>query len=91
MRVKTILIIATVLLLAVVLIQKVQRVLFAFLFASYHLSRLIELVAVALAAFALGVLVGRSGKRKRPYDEKSNHFEKRSSNTLSNEDRDYIS
>jgi len=91
MRIKTIVIIVITILLTIVLMQNTGRVNFDFLWATFWMSKLVMLFFVAAISFVLGVLVGRPKKVKRlggdyvdPYADKGN------SNTLSDEDKDYI-
>lgn len=78
-------------LLTVVIMQNTEHVYFNFLFATFRISKLVMLLAVAAVAFIIGVLVGRPGKPKyiKGHDEEM-EIEKKSPNTLSDEDRDYI-
>lgn len=92
MRIKTMIIIIITVLLTVVIMQNTDAVFFKFLFATFHISKLVMLLSVAIVAFIIGVLVGRPGRPKyiRGADDETEHLNK-PSNTLSDEDRDYIS
>lgn len=92
MRVKTIVIITITVLLTVVLMQNTERVSFEFLWATFALSKLTMLASVAAVAFILGVLVGRPKSVKSlGGNATENELGKQNSNTLSDEDKDYIS
>lgn len=101
MRIKTIFLIVATILLTVVIMQNNSPVLFKVLFFTTYTSKLMMMVWVALAAFIIGYLVGRPKVKKfgndygHGYDERdqSTHegLPKQSPNTLSDEDRDYIS
>ncbi len=91
MRIKTMVIIIITVLLTVVIMQNNKPVDFDFLFTSFRVSNLVMLLVVAVVAFIIGVLVGRPGKPKYipgQVEEPGDH--KKPSNTLSDEDRDYI-
>ena len=92
MRIKTMFLILITVLLTVVIMQNTDEVLFKFLFATFRISKLVMLLAVAIVAFIIGVLVGRPGRPKyiKGQDEEIETTNK-PSNTLSDEDRDYIS
>jgi uncharacterized integral membrane protein len=92
MRIKTMIIIIITVLLTVVIMQNTEDVNFNFLFSTFRVSKLVMLSAVAIVAFVIGILVGRPGKPKylKGNDDEI-EYEKKQSNTLSDEDRDYIS
>jgi len=91
MRIKTIVIILITVLLTVVLMQNKDNVDFSFLWATFRISKLLILALVAAVGFILGLLVGRPKKVKRlGGDAVDNDTEKSETNTLSNEDKDYI-
>lgn len=92
MRVKTMFIILVTVLLTVVVTQNTTAVPFNFLFFTFHVSKLVMLGTVAIVSFIVGVLVGRPGKPKyvQGRDEEPEEL-KSKSDTLSQEDRDYIS
>jgi uncharacterized integral membrane protein len=78
-------------LLTIVLVQNTEPVNFSFLWATFRMPKLVMMTAVSVVAFILGVLVGRPKKIKRlggdyPDDDIAHH----NTNTLSDEDRDYI-
>ncbi|HWD87572.1 MAG TPA: LapA family protein [Mucilaginibacter sp.] len=92
MRIKTMIIIIITVLLTVVIMQNTERVSFDFLFFSFRVSKLLMLLIVALAAFIIGVLVGRPGKPKYiPGQVEDSDPNKKKLDTLSDEDREYIS
>jgi uncharacterized integral membrane protein len=91
MRIKTIVIILITVLLTVVLMQNKDNVNFNFLWATFRISKLLMLAFVAAISFILGLLVGRPKRVKRlGGDATDNDAEKNETNTLSNEDKDYI-
>jgi len=86
------LIIVITILLTVVIMQNNEPVFFNVLFATYHISKLAMLLLAAAAGFVIGVLVGRPGRPKYiPGQVEDADPKKDQSNTLSDEDRDYIS
>ncbi|MDB5030726.1 hypothetical protein [Mucilaginibacter sp.] len=92
MRIKTMVIIFITVLLTVVLMQNTEQVKFNFLFSTFYMPKLVMLTAVSVIAFILGVLVGRP---KKVRSISGNHHDDDDDNnkpdTLSDEDRDYIS
>jgi uncharacterized integral membrane protein len=92
MRIKTMFIIFIAVLLTVVIMQNTDKVLFTFLFIDFRISKLVLLLIVAIVSFIIGVLAGRPSKPKYipGQNEEINNFKKQS-DTLSDEDRDYIS
>jgi uncharacterized integral membrane protein len=92
MRTKTIVVIGITVILTIVLMQNTDQVDFAFLWVNFRISKLVMMTGVAVFSFILGVLAGRPKSAKRFDDENlDNRFGKGSSNTLSDEDKDYIS
>lgn len=92
MRIKTMFIIFITVLLTIVIMQNTDEVIFKFLFAKFYVSKLIILVIVAVIAFVVGVLVGRPGRPKYvPGQDMQTDDAKKTTDTLSDEDRDYIS
>jgi len=92
MRIKTMLIIFITILLTVVIMQNTDEVTFKFLFSKFYISKLVMLLFVAIVAFIIGVLVGRPGRPKYiPGQVEDADPIKSQINTLSDEDRDYIS
>jgi uncharacterized integral membrane protein len=92
MSIKTIIIVVITILLTAALAQNTDKVPFAFLFANFYVSKLMLMIIVAAVAFILGVLVGRPKKAK--FDIEGYHdnmHKKEDPNTLSDEDKDYIS
>ena len=91
MRIKTIIIILITILLTVILMQNAGKVYFNFLWATFPMSKLLVLLFVAAISFILGVLVGRPKKiRKLGGDTTEDNYDKGTSNTLSEDDKDYI-
>jgi uncharacterized integral membrane protein len=92
MRIKTIIIILITAVLTIALVQNTGPVYFSFLWATFRLSKLVMLLITAAIAFILGVLTGRPTRVKKLGDDLYDHHpENENSNTLSDEDRDYIS
>ncbi|MDB4903282.1 MAG: hypothetical protein JWQ63_2563 [Mucilaginibacter sp.] len=92
MSTKTIVAIGITLLLTIVLMQNTDKVDFAFLWANFRISKLVMMAVVSVFSFILGVLAGRPKSAKRFDDENlDNRFGKGNTNTLSEEDKDYIS
>ena len=84
--------IAITILLTVVIMQNTEPVYFSFLFVTFHVSKLVMLLVVAIVGFIIGVLVGRPGRPKYiPGQTDEPVDQKKASGTLSDEDRDYIS
>lgn len=91
MRIKTIIIVVTAILLTIVLMQNTGPVRFTLFFTDVYVSKLVMLASVAVVAFILGVLVGRPKKAKYnigAYHDSVN--KKEDDGTLSDEDREYI-
>ncbi|HEY8784546.1 MAG TPA: hypothetical protein VIM16_23165 [Mucilaginibacter sp.] len=92
MRIKTIIIILITVMLTVVLMQNKEDVNFKFLWATFWMSKLVMLTFVAAFAFILGYLIGRPKRVKRLGGELiDTGLDKGEPNTLSDEDRQYIS
>jgi len=92
MRIKTMFIIFVTVLLTIVIMQNTKEVPFSFLFATFYVSKLVMLLAVAVVSFIIGVLVGRPGRPKYIQGKDEEPEEpKTKPDTLSQEDRDYIS
>jgi putative membrane protein len=92
MSIKTITIIIITVLLTAALAQNTDDVTFAFLFMNFRISKLAIMIAMTVVGFILGYLVGRPKKAK--FDIEGYHdniHTKEDKNTLSDEDRDYIS
>jgi uncharacterized integral membrane protein len=91
MRIKTIIIIIITILLTVLLMQNTGRDHLDFLWGTFYMSKLVLLLVVALIAFILGYLVGRPKRIPRlggDYAEPDSN--KNETNTLSDEDKEYI-
>ncbi|MDB5128290.1 hypothetical protein [Mucilaginibacter sp.] len=92
MSIKNIFVLVIVVLLTIFIIQNTDPVWFTILFVKKSISKVAVLTTVAVAAFILGVLVGRPKNKKynigEHYDDLHAGEDK---NTLSDEDRDYIS
>jgi uncharacterized integral membrane protein len=92
MRITTMLIIILTVLLTVVLMQNTDPVRFTILFGDVRMSKLIVMAAVAVVAFILGYMVGRpKGARYIAPDYREDDRDDDDPNTLSEEDRRYIS
>lgn len=99
MRVSTIVAIVITVVLTVIIMQNTDEVKFRILFADVYLPKLVMMTAVAVAAFIVGVMAGRPRKTRRvemhedadfDEDDRDRRYPRRP-NTLSDEDRDYIS
>lgn len=92
MRITTMLIIIITILLTVVLMQNTDTVRFTILFSDVRMSKLTAMATTALVGFVLGYMVGRP-KRARQIapDYREDDIDKDNSDTLSEEDRRYIS
>ena len=91
MRIKTMVIISITVLLTVVIMQNADNVPFTFLFAKFYASKLVVMVIVAIIGFIIGVLIARPGKPKYiPGQVEDPGNPKKASDTLSDEDREYI-
>jgi uncharacterized integral membrane protein len=85
--------------LTILIIQNTEEATFTILFASVKLPKLVMLTAVSVSAFILGVLVSGSNRKKvrdhyDDYDDEGddeNDQPRRRPDTLSDEDREYIS
>lgn len=92
MSIKTITIIVITILLTTAIVQNTENVTFAFLFMNFRVSKLAIMIVMTVVGFILGYLAGRPKKAK--YDIEAYHDnmqQKENKNTLSDEDRDYIS
>ncbi|MCC8425519.1 hypothetical protein LJ658_11215 [Mucilaginibacter sp. UR6-11] len=79
-------------LLTIILMQNTEPVKFTILFGTFYISKLVALAAFALVAFILGVLVGRPKKvRTLGGGFNDGDYDGDKPDTLSDEDRDYIS
>jgi hypothetical protein len=92
MSIKNIIALVIVVVLTIVIMQNTDEVKFTLLFSTGYISKVPVMTAIAVAAFILGVLVGRPKNKKynigEHYDELHADEDK---NTLSDEDKDYIS
>jgi multisubunit Na+/H+ antiporter MnhB subunit len=93
MRAKTICVIILTFLITVILMQNTDEVKFKALFWDLYLPKLVILTGVIVAGIILGLLIG-----SRPYKPPVNNYVNENPNstntpfdTLSQEDRDYIS
>ena len=91
MRIRTIVVIVITMLLTIVLMQNTGQVRFTLLFADVYISKLVVLTGFSVVAFILGVLVGRPKRSKYNIGAYHDELHKDDSDTLSDEDREYIS
>jgi hypothetical protein len=85
-------IIITTILLTVVIMQNTDTVRFDFLFWTSRPSKLVVLLIIAVVSFIIGVMVGRPGRPKYiPGQVQDPEVNKKEDDTLSDEDREYIS
>jgi len=86
------LIIIITVLLTIVLMQNTEPVRFNILFGTFYISKLAALLTFGAVAFILGVLVGRPKKaRSIAGNDPQYREDDNDPDTLSDEDRDYIS
>jgi uncharacterized integral membrane protein len=91
MSIKNIIALIIVVLLTVVIMQNTDEAKFTVLFSDVFLPKVAVMTAVSVAAFILGVLVGRPKNKKYNIEEyHDNHKKQDDPKTLSDEDRDYI-
>ena len=92
MRIKTMVIIIVTVLLTVVIMQNSDSVPFKFLFWKSYASKLTVMLIVAVVSFIIGVMIGRPGRPKYvPGQVQDSDPNKKEQDTLSDEDREYIS
>lgn len=99
MRLKTIFIIVITILLTIVIMQNTEPVPFKVLFFHTYTSKLLMMAIVAIIGCIIGFMIGRpkrtllSKDYDHGYDDSDDDDDRHSSrsNTLSDEDRDYIS
>lgn len=92
MSIKTIAVVIVAVLLTIVLMQNTDEVYFKFLFSTFRVSKLMIMLVVAVTGFVLGLIVAWPKKQK--FDIGGYHDalrEKNNADTLSDEDREYIS
>jgi hypothetical protein len=98
MSFKTLLAIIITIALTVFIVQNKDEATFTVLFGTAVMSKMPVLIAVAIGAFILGLIVA-GPKRKKQYEEEDEYDDeeeeedtpRRRPDTLSDEDRDYIS
>ena len=95
MRVKTLFVLAVAILVTVLVMQNGQEAKFNILFFyGVYVSKLSILLVVALASFAAGVAIAQPRKYKIDttsiHDDEEGEYLNKKTNTLSDEDRDYI-
>jgi uncharacterized integral membrane protein len=91
MSIKTFFVVLITVLLTIVLMQNTDAVKFTILFSNVYISKLVMMTAVAVAAFILGALVARPKKPKYDIGKYHDELHRDDPDTLSDEDRDYIS
>jgi putative membrane protein len=91
MRAKTIFIILMTAIITVFLVMNTDEVRFDFIFAKKDVSKLLVIGVCTFIGFVLGYWAGRPRTVVSSYDDKFDHTEPNSKNTLSDEDRNYIS
>ena len=98
MSFKTIVAILITIFITVVMLQNTDPAEFTILFVPVSIPKVAMLTAVSVSAFLLGVLAARPRKKREPvyddgYDDNDEEDEqpRRRPDTLSDEDRDYIS
>lgn len=91
MRIKTILLIVVTILLTIIIMQNNQPVTFSILFWSPRFSILIMMALIAITSLIIGIQIGRP--RKIRFDDSHPSMDNPTgtkTDTLSDEDRDYI-
>ena len=91
MSIKTIVIVAIAVLLTIVLMQNTDEVYLKFLFATFRVSKLVMMLVVAVTGFVLGLIIAWPKKQK--FDIGGYHdaiHDKNNTDTLSDEDKEYI-
>ncbi|MDB5021108.1 MAG: hypothetical protein JWQ28_2235 [Pedobacter sp.] len=91
MRAKTIFIILITALITIFLVMNTDEVEFNFIFGKKDVSKLLVIGVCTFVGFVLGYWAGRPRTAVSSYDDKFDHTEPNSKNTLSDEDRNYIS
>jgi uncharacterized integral membrane protein len=92
MRIKTILLIIVTILLTIIITQNTQDVTFNILFWHPSFSALVMMAVVAIISLIIGIMIGRPTRVK--FDDSHPSMDNptgASPNTLSDEDREYIS
>jgi len=92
MRIKTIFIIVVTILLTVIIMQNTRPITFNILFWQASVSGLVMMAVVAIISLVIGIMIGRPTKVK--FDESHPSMDNPTGNktdTLSDEDREYIS
>jgi putative membrane protein len=91
MRAKTLFIILVTAFITVFLVMNTDEVAFNFIYAQKSVSKLLVIGVCTFVGFVLGYWAGRPKTVVSSYDDKFDHTEPNSKNSLSDEDRDYIS
>jgi putative membrane protein len=91
MRAKTILIILITAFITVFLVMNTDEVEFNFIFGKKEVSKLLVIGVCTFVGFVLGYWAGRPRTVVSSYDNRFDHTEPSSKDTLSDEDRHYIS
>jgi len=91
MRIKTIFIIAVTILLTIIIMQNTRPITFDILFWQASVSGLVIMAVVAVISLIIGIMIGRPTRVK--FDDSHPSMDNPTGNktdTLSDEDRDYI-
>lgn len=91
MRAKTLFVVILTVLITVILMQNADEVKFKVLFWDLYLPKLVIMTGVIFLGIILGLLIGSSSKPKRTETMDANQINQLPYDTLSAEDRDYIS
>ena len=92
MRIKTIVIIIITVLLTVIIMENTGKMWFTILFVHLYISKLFAMLFVGIVSFVLGWLLGRPKRVIRLGGNDMQHdTDHDQTDTLSDEDRDYIS
>lgn len=91
MRIGTIILVVVVILLTIILMQNTGQIRFTLLFADVYLSKLIVLAGFSIVSFGIGFFVGRPKRNRYNIGAYHDELHKNDPDTLSDEDKDYIS
>ncbi|QQL50701.1 LapA family protein [Mucilaginibacter ginkgonis] len=93
MRLPTIFILIATILLTIIFMQNTGEVKVTILFGEFYMPKLVIFTGIFVAAFIMGVIMGRPRKSRRvsDFDRHEDTDAPPAGKTMSDEDRDYIS